>query len=172
MSRVRDGTARSGNPARDFACTQQEAGGVPVRRPSAPRAGITVHPTAGWGCPSLCRPGSGRSSPRTSSRSAGNSPRRQWPPAGRSAPGKRHTAPRWERAWGCCCPAPKTPARRGRAAHRSTRTLRGQQCQGRARHERRAWQPAVHPALLLGQAPSRWLWVSGRGQGLPSPLQR
>lgn len=52
-------------------------------------------------------------------------------------------------------------------------------CPARA-HERRAWQQCMHPAvlraalpaLLLGREPSCRLWVGGRGQGLPSPLQQ
>lgn len=82
----------------------------PSPDPSAPRGGITVHPTARSGCPSPCRPGSGHSSLHTSSRSAGNSPHQRWPPADRSAPGKCRTVLRWERTWGCRCLAPKTPA--------------------------------------------------------------
>lgn len=102
-----EGTAQSSSPARG-----SKQG---VSQPSL-SLGIIVHPTAGSGCPSRqCGPDSGHSSPRTSSHSAGNSPHLQWPPAGPSVPDKRRTAPRWEHGWGCCCPAPQTPA--GREQH-------------------------------------------------------
>ena len=115
-SRIREGTARSRNPAQEFCLHTAASEGCPSPEP----LGITVRPSSGPRCPSPHRPGSGRNSPRTSSRSAGNTPRQKWPPAGRSAPGRRRTARRWERTWGCGCPAPKTPAGREQRAEAPT----------------------------------------------------